>query len=1254
MSKYQPKKVTTFLPDIPINDESKDKLFSLASSHNLSELEEFITTDSISLNVKNNNNKSIMHVLLEAESTIDEEELLRCIKFLVERGAPISSIDNDNLTPLFICIKKKYSEIFKFLLEKGASLDINTNDDLTVLHALAKPEHITYDAKGIQSIIPEKIPKITMEGYEDVYKNIVDAIVKDSSNAKTIFDDIIKKFGIISKQFYYNDEREDFNNTLLGDEYMKSIEDIDKKNKLFDKLKNQLNIFYTSETIEDINIADLNTQLNNIKNELNKEFDQTNMRVYNDNVLNAIKSIAYSLELSIYFFFQQLPAPPAQLVLQAAPRPQIGQMPNQLKNSNYNSLITLYKLPVVVLEQRINNNNTYMYNINDKKILNNDFIKYIEKNTIQPPPIRGVAQPEPPLFNFNLTINEGERQYIINYFNLLHTFNMNARAYNPSQNDIQNPFQLYQNIQEIYKYNYIIYIFEKEREKILALKNYKHDNFELKRHLDNLFDTTFKELEKSIDLIKQQLKKIEKLSNEYIDIYNKINGNNLYTDTNPNNIGIYPKIQFPTEIKYTLADENNKINEIRDNYVLYNKHKNSFFHNFVLYFQDIGVYDVAGANPLLNNIPILIPINYNIDIINDNNTNVDDNKDKAYKLYYYDPTYLKLDKQQVIRTLETDPEIIKIQIPKFDTLFNNNLAKKFNDEIKNKILNEIIENEFNKLLVLEINNFFKDKFSNKTEELTYNFELRDQDFNAILLASAGFSHILIPNYEFKNNKFLSISKNKFLTFRLYFDTNYFKINNLDTLKYYKENNFITEILNKSESLLFGTDIKGWTPIYYAIDGNNYEVIKTILGTNTDTLTHYDHKQISPLRLCIDKQLNHLNYLLTEKDNKIHYLNNYIKMLRNELQSNNLLIPLNIDSVFIIALFIQNDILWYKKTTLNTATYKNTKEEQFENEYSKLDTTSSDVNNKKFNNNDNKIENEMKNDDIKYKTIGNKDYNYLNIDNTNIILKKYYDKAKELETNDFGLYGSYWKKYDKNKDILKHIDISKELKTILQKYLKRKDIEIYNTKFNLPSYDKGKLKNKLTDKLNPIKTKLEHYLKFINIRFNSNKNNAYNVFLNKIYVHVLANIIGVDFYLKMEELIIKHYINLNIDIDNTITDPTDATKTINPVKEQLKNLNNLLINNKLDSSNINYLYISAQKNPETVLKDSINFILNSEFFTDKEELISTFEMVVLPYYRDLYKITFKYLKMFISNYHKFIYNQYHGLEILLLLLDNIPS
>lgn len=171
--------------------------------------------------------------------------------------------------------------------------------------------------------------------------------------------------------------------------------------------------------------------------------------------------------------------------------------------------------------------------------------------------------------------------------------------------------------------------------------------------------------------------------------------------------------------------------------------------------------------------------------------------------------------------------------------------------------------------------------------------------------------------------------------------------------------------------------------------------------------------------------------------------------------------------------------------------------------------------------------------------------------------------------DFGLYGSYWNKFKKY-DKLDHIHIIKQLKMQLTNLINTETKNI----FNQPEYDNTQIK-KIKKKLGKIDNRLSNYLNFINIRFNTNKDNAYRVFLNKIYVHVLANIIGVAFYLRIEELIIYNYIDSNIeDIDQE------------EIEQQLKILNQLLINNKLDSSNINYLYIIEEKNPELVLKDTI--------------------------------------------------------------------
>jgi hypothetical protein len=906
---------------------------------------------------------------------------------------------------------------------------------------------------------------------------------------------------------------------------------------------------------------------------------------------------------------------------EALTQPQI--IPQYLKNKDYNELIKSYKL-INIPQKYINYNISY---------------KYDENN------IKEATE----LINYKLP--EGDRSYGIDYFNLLYTFNEYVKDnYNPLANiDSKNIFNLYQHIQQIYKYNYIIYIFEKEKDNILKLKdNYISDidNINLKRSIDSIFEKSYLDLVNSVSLIRNQLEIIKNLANDYIDNYNKLNGYKIYTDESSINIGIYPKINFPDidvgVIKYKLGDENAIIAKCND-YITYNKYKNNFFHNFVLYFQDIGVYNSPpglAENPL-NRIPK--PINYNI-AINTHNTNIIDNKDKAYKLYFYDSIYLKLEKQKIVDALLNDEAILQIKLQKYD-YFNSTLSKEFNKKQKIEYLHKILEDEFNKILVSEINNFFKMNLSINNELFSYNTQIKEPDFNKILLSSLGFQHILAPNYEFTNNKFLSISKNKnkFLSLTLFFDTHYFKQTNLKQLKYYKDNQFITEILKNNKSLLLKTDTKDWTPIYYAIDGNNYDVIINILFANVNTLIHYDHKEISPLMLCINKQLNHLNYLLTE-NNKIHYLNNYIKMLKNELKSNEILIPLNIDAVFIIALFIQNHIWNTQTINLDNSVPKNTRKTQINKEYNSIDTQNEDVDNDKFKHGDN-VDTSMNKPDRPYKKYSNEDYNYNIGDDNNTILQKYYTKAKELEGQDFGLYGSYWINWKTNK-ILTHINQSIQLKQILKKL---KKIEKTNPKFNLPYYDKKTITDKIAE-LNKIKDKLEDYLKFINIRFNTNTNNAYDIFLKKIYVHVLANIIGVDLYLRMEELIVNHYINSGIGFYNNNFDIKDLLNEVN-IKEQLKPLNQLLINNKLDSTNINYLYIT-EPIPESVLKNKIKEFLENSFLPNKIEIINIFETTVLPKYRDLYKITYKFLQMFISNYHKFIYNQYHGLEILLLLLEKL--
>jgi len=357
------------------------------------------------------------------------------------------------------------------------------------------------------------------------------------------------------------------------------------------------------------------------------------------------------------------------------------------------------------------------------------------------------------------------------------------------------------------------------------------------------------------------------------------------------------------------------------------------------------------------------------------------------------------------------------------------------------------------------------------------------------------------------------------------------------------------------------------------------------------------------------------------------------MLNDELESNEIKISLNIEAVFVIALYIQNHIIG-NNYNLTNIQFNNRRTEQkyiFDNQKYFFDTKNVLNPILAFATNIVDSIDAVINDNDDEATVDKKIDNIFNI---------YYDKAKELDDKSLGLYGTYWFYYNKNgnDEILNHIKTSKILKKIL---ISLPIIETNNNKFNEPKYKlKIEIKENIKN-LNILKKNIEKYLKFINNRFE--KKEKYQNFLNKIYVHVLANIIGVDFYLVIKELIIKYYIGKGIIID----------KSKNKIDKILNNFKELLINNKLDATNINFLYIT-EPIPESVLKNKIKEMFIQIIPDDNNELINTFETAVLPMYRDLYRITYKYLKMFMENYYKFIYNQYHGLNILLLLLDKISS
>ena len=63
------------------------------------------------------------------------EGQLEIAKYLIQKGADVNVLDEDNLTPLHHAVEVGHLDMIKLLIEHGADLDIKgSNDEWTALH----------------------------------------------------------------------------------------------------------------------------------------------------------------------------------------------------------------------------------------------------------------------------------------------------------------------------------------------------------------------------------------------------------------------------------------------------------------------------------------------------------------------------------------------------------------------------------------------------------------------------------------------------------------------------------------------------------------------------------------------------------------------------------------------------------------------------------------------------------------------------------------------------------------------------------------------------------------------------------------------------------------------------------------------------------------------------------------------------------------------------------------------------------------
>jgi chemotaxis protein histidine kinase CheA len=469
-----------------------------------------------------------------------------------------------------------------------------------------------------------------------------------------------------------------------------------------------------------------------------------------------------------------------------------------------------------------------------------------------------------------------------------------------------------------------------------------------------------------------------------------------------------------------------------------------------------------------------------------------------------------------------------------------------------------------------------------------------------------------------------IQENKKDDMYLFYDTDYFKdiVTKIDC---YNPNSvkIMIEIIEKLKGIasVNQIDSKGRTPLFYAVEGYNVPIIQKLASLHSikgSVKTYKDKSGATVIDLLNKKRLEHLKYFI-EGENVV-FTKRYWDNMRKELEENNMIknnIPVYLENIFDIALFIQN-LYW---------------------EDGKID-----------------IPTLIKSDDIN------------NVIKNIKVLKTMYKRQETFAKKDVKATAGPITSTTRSMTVpsnFAHITFSKtqnqtvtpdpnekefQDKTILEL---RKLAEIFNKKYHMGYavfWDHMIKKNMKTikhvnvsideannpDTITNLEPLLRTYVQFIEFQYYEDKTldgNIYYGYLVRLYTHLLGQILGNNFYNAIESMVISKL---------------DGSEDVNKIKTSMGNIKKYIVNDIQNETSLAYNYVMRRmeydSTPEEEVFERVGIML-SDGSLDKD---NNYKNHLLPYYRTLYRIVFDYLNKMLRNYHKFILNQYRGVQVFNLL------
>jgi ankyrin repeat protein len=130
--------------DVYPMDKDRTTPLHLAIQQGMYEIARTLLVRSAEPNVKNNDGKTPLHLLLEGDFSNDDD-IPDLARLLLDRGADVNAQDQNHATPLLLAVELHMDDIALILLEHGADPNVKNTRGKTPLHLLLERNFHDYD-----------------------------------------------------------------------------------------------------------------------------------------------------------------------------------------------------------------------------------------------------------------------------------------------------------------------------------------------------------------------------------------------------------------------------------------------------------------------------------------------------------------------------------------------------------------------------------------------------------------------------------------------------------------------------------------------------------------------------------------------------------------------------------------------------------------------------------------------------------------------------------------------------------------------------------------------------------------------------------------------------------------------------------------------------------------------------------------------------------------------------------------------------